>query len=232
MIATSIGATSATPNATTTAIPVAATTAARTIAPSASSVAAHDTRHGAQLIYLMGASGSGKDTILRHVGARLLVDDAILIAHRYITRPSSADEISVELSETEFARRLERGCFSLHWNSHGLRYGIGIELDGWLARGNTVIVNGSRQHLMRALACYPELTAVEVTVNPDVLKARLLARGRELPDAIAQRLKQTSARFEWPSDANVISVDNNALPAEAAGALLSLARGLPRPHCV
>jgi ribose 1,5-bisphosphokinase len=194
------------------------------------SSAAHETRSGARLIYLMGASGSGKDTILRHVGASLLADDAILVAHRYITRPSTADEVSVELSETEFARRLRLGCFALHWNSHALRYGIGIELDSWLAHGNTVIVNGSRQHLTQALHRYPELTAVEVTVSPDVLKARLYARGRELPDAIAERLKQASARFEWPSDANVIPVDNNAAPAEAANAVLSLARGSRRPQ--
>jgi ribose 1,5-bisphosphokinase len=85
---------------------------------------------------------------------------------------------------------------------------------------------------MQALKRYPALTAVEVTVSPDVLKARLEARARETPDAIARRLLQASARFEWPADVNVIALDNNALPAEAAGALLSVARGLGQAHRV
>ena len=47
------------------------------------------------------------------------------------------------------------GQFALHWQSHGLHYGIGIEIDGWLAQGHAVVVNGSRGYLKSALLRLP-----------------------------------------------------------------------------
>ena len=48
--------------------------------------------NGARLIYLMGASGSGKDTLLRLLRAQLRADEPVIVAHRYITRDSGASE--------------------------------------------------------------------------------------------------------------------------------------------
>jgi ribose 1,5-bisphosphokinase len=176
------------------------------------------------LIYLMGASGSGKDTLLRQLRNLMQPADAILIAHRYITRVSSADEQSIELSEDDFARRADLGCFALQWRSHGLHYGVGIEIDAWMAAGSTVIVNGSRQHLPIAAARYPQLMAVQITVDPTVLKSRLLSRGRETPEAIEQRLTRAQQTFTPPAGIQLIELDNNGPPAQAAQTLLTLAR--------
>lgn len=179
---------------------------------------------GGGLVYLMGASGSGKDTLLRNVAARLRDDDAILIAHRYITRAGGADEASLELSREEFDRRAALGCFALHWQGHGLHYGIGIEIDAWMRQGRAVIVNGSRAHLVAATARYPVLCAVEVRVAPEVLAQRLAQRGREGPQEIAARLARAARAYAVPDGLAVIQLDNSGPIEVAAQALLDLAR--------
>ncbi|CAM3476131.1 Ribose 1,5-bisphosphate phosphokinase PhnN [Bordetella sputigena] len=176
------------------------------------------------LIYVMGASGSGKDTLLRHVRAMSAPQDRLLVAHRYITRPSSADEASVALTEEEFMRRESLGCFALSWRSHGLAYGIGVEIDAWMAAGVTVLVNGSRAHLPAACARYPGLCAVEITVDAQALKQRLAGRGRESGQAVEQRLARASVAFDVPAGCERLTIDNNGAPEQAAARLLDIAR--------
>ncbi|MGE8640091.1 MAG: phosphonate metabolism protein/1,5-bisphosphokinase (PRPP-forming) PhnN [Achromobacter sp.] len=179
---------------------------------------------GARLIYLMGASGSGKDTLLRLLRAHLQDDEPVLVAHRYITRDSGDTEDALRLSPEEFARRAALGCFAMRWASHGLHYGIGIEIDTWLAGGAAVIVNGSRAHLEAAHARYPALTAVEVTVDSALLARRLAGRGRESAEQIAQRLSRATQAFAVPQACRLEQVSNNGAPESAAAALLTIAR--------
>jgi len=180
---------------------------------------------GARLIYLMGASGSGKDTLLRLLRAELRGDEPVLVAHRYITRDSGATEDALRLTEDEFGRRAALGCFALRWASHGLQYGIGIEIDAWLSCGAAVIINGSRAHLEQAHSRYPALTAVEVTVDPGQLVLRLAGRGRESAEQIAQRLARATQAFPVPQQCRLLRVSNDAAPETAAAALLGIARG-------
>lgn len=142
-----------------------------------------------RLIYVIGASGSGKDTLMTYARGRLAGEAGVCFAHRYITRPHDAGgENHVALTPEEFAARRGAGLFALHWGSHGLHYGIGVEVNQWLAKGMTVVVNGSRGHLIEATRGYPELVPATVAVSTEVLRARLLARGRESADEINARL--------------------------------------------
>lgn len=183
---------------------------------------------GSRLIYVMGASGSGKDTLLRWVGEHLSTDDTVLVAHRYITRPSSADEASVALTMAEFERREQLGCFALHWHSHGLAYGIGVEIDAWMRDGHVVLVNGSRAYLAAACARYPRLLAVEIAVSPAILRARLLKRGRECAEAIDDRLARAGQHFDMPVDYESTTLYNDGAVSDAGARLLSLVRGRGR----
>lgn len=182
--------------------------------------------NGARLIYLMGASGSGKDTLLRLLRAHLTDAEPVLVAHRYITRDSGGTEDALRLSTDEFARRAALGCFALRWASHGLHYGIGIEIDTWLACSAAVIVNGSREHLEQAYARYPAMTAVEITVDPARLAERLAERGRESAEQIAQRLSRATQAFAVPQGCALKRVSNDAEPEAAAAALLKIARDM------
>ncbi|OZI31375.1 phosphonate metabolism protein/1,5-bisphosphokinase (PRPP-forming) PhnN [Bordetella genomosp. 10] len=179
---------------------------------------------GSRLVYVMGASGSGKDTLLRLARARLQSQDRVLVAHRYITRPAGADEASVYLEPAEHARRAALGCFALHWASHGLAYGIGVEIDAWMDAGITVLVNGSRAYLPQACARYPGLCAVTVHVDPHVLRDRLVHRGRESAGDIAARVARAQAVFDIPQECETATVDNNGDAGDAAAELLAIAR--------
>ena len=181
---------------------------------------------GARLIYLMGASGSGKDTVLRHIRAALLPNDAIVIAPRTITRASSPDESNVELSDADFDRTVAAGQFALHWQANGLRYGIDRQLDDWLTHGKTVIVNGSRHHLAAASRRYPYLHAVEIRVDPAILRSRLAQRARESAENIEQRLHRGAQGYERPAGTSFLMLENNGAPTDAATRLLNLAREL------
>ncbi len=145
--------------------------------------------NGGRLIYVIGASGSGKDSLMRYARERLAGDPACQFAHRYITRPPDAGgENHVALTAEEFETRRKTGLFAMHWRSHGLDYGIGIEINQWLGKGVTVVVNGSREYLPEASAQYRELLPVWIEVDPEVLRERLLARGRESFADIEERL--------------------------------------------
>lgn len=176
------------------------------------------------LLYIIGASGSGKDSLISFARRSLAQDSSVIFAHRYITRPHDAGgENHVALSEAEFESRLSRKLFPLHWNSHGMCYGIGCELNHWLAQGLTVILNGSRAYLPDASKNYPELTPVLIEVSSDVLRARLLARGRENEENIESRL-QRAKEFERLQHAKLLRFSNDAPLKETGPAFVDLIR--------
>ncbi|WP_321799300.1 phosphonate metabolism protein/1,5-bisphosphokinase (PRPP-forming) PhnN [Caballeronia sp. J97] len=172
-----------------------------------------------KLIYVMGPSGAGKDSLLGF--ARERVGAQVMFAHRYITRPVADGENHIALSHDEFASRLSYGLFAMHWESLGLRYGIGIELDAWLARGMHVVVNGSRQHAELALRRYPDARFVHIDATPSVLAARLARRGREDARQIEARLARRPA-FDLPSHAHVVKIDNSGMLADAGAQFLDM----------
>ncbi|MDY4387047.1 ribose 1,5-bisphosphokinase [Pectobacterium aroidearum] len=143
-----------------------------------------------KLIYLIGPSGAGKDSLLRAI--RQLALPRLLVAHRYITRPAEIQgENHIALTPEEFAIRQRLGLFALNWQAHQCDYGVGIEIDGWLQRGSYVIVNGSRAYLSQARERYGNtLFPICLTVSTSTLRERLCARGRESEQQIATRLQR------------------------------------------
>lgn len=124
-----------------------------------------------------------------HLKMNNYTENQPLVAHRYITRPVRLDdENHIELSETDFHRRLESGLFLFNWQSNGFQYAIGREVKKWLKSGNNVIVNGSRRYLEQAREVYPALIPVWITVSETVLRERLIKRGRETEEEIEQRI--------------------------------------------
>ncbi len=167
------------------------------------------------LVYVMGASGSGKDSLMGFARQQLSHHPSICFVHRYITRPADAGgENHIALTGPEFEARVRARLFALHWQSHGLRYGVGIELNQWLAKGMTVVVNGSREYLPTAQQAYPELLPVTIDVSTRVLRERLLARGREDAEAVDKRLQRHAELRSQPLSGRVL---NNDGPLEVGG---------------
>lgn len=173
-----------------------------------------------RLIYVMGASGCGKDTLLNYARQRLSDRDTVVFGHRYITRrPDPSSENHIALEEEEFRARERSGLFALHWESHGLRYGIGIEIDAWLSRGLRVVVNGSRGYLSQACDRYPDLLPILVQVSPARLRQRLQARGREQTAEIEARLARHRRLVQQVPD-HVATLRNDGPVSEAGEELV------------
>lgn len=172
-----------------------------------------------RLVCIMGPSGAGKDALIAYARARS--DPARLIfAHRYVTRPAEAGgENHVALSPAEFAARQAAGLFALAWESHGFAYGIGGELDLWLAHGFTVVANIARAAWADARLRYPGVAGVLVTAPREILAQRLAARGREDATAIAERLAR---EVDLPEDAALHRLDNSGALSVAGEKLVRL----------
>lgn len=176
----------------------------------------------AELFYLMGASGSGKDSLLRYARHHPLADAEVMFAHRYITRPVEAGgENHIALTEREFAKYRNKGCFVMHWQCHGLHYGIGFEVEHWLSKGLSVVMNGSRGYLDEAARRYRELRPILVRVSPDVLAERLRQRGRESDTQIAERLQRTQC-LRLPAHPRMTIIDNDKSLKDAGDQLVRL----------
>lgn len=162
----------------------------------------------AKIIYLMGPSGSGKDSLL--AALRQQHRHGLMFAHRYVTRPwKHGNENHIELSDREFELRKQSGLFCLDWQANGHHYGIGCEVHAWLAAGHPVLMNGSREHLPEAMSIFGnQLLPVMVRVNEDRLRARLLARGRETDALIEARLERSRRLLERVPE-HCHFIDNN-----------------------
>jgi ribose 1,5-bisphosphokinase len=172
-----------------------------------------------RLFYVVGASGAGKDSLIQY--ARDALDDghAVVFAHRYITRPASArGENHVALTVQEFGLRKRCGLFALDWESHGFSYALGIEIDEWMSKGLTVVVNGSRSHIPIARARYPDLVVIWVTASHRSRAERLNQRGRESDAEIAARLARI-AHVDVEVARSALHIRNDG-PLEAAGTRL------------
>jgi len=198
------------------------------------------------LVYVMGPSGSGKDSLIEYARRSMNVAYAVtwnisadtrqdsrpvFFARRYITRPANAGgERHCPLTREEFQLRKSRGEFSLSWESHGLCYGIGADIDSRLVAGTVVVVNGSREYLPEALRRYPALLPVLISARPEVLRERLEKRGREKQMDINERL--AGAGMELPKISCLIRVDNSDSLEKAGRILMDLLIRLRRMSTV
>lgn len=163
---------------------------------------------------VVGPSGAGKDTLI--AGALARRPDLRLV-RRVITRPSEAGGEDFEgVSTQEFQLRRERGEFALHWEAHGLSYGIPwAQIEG----AGDVIFNGSRAALPLAIRAFPALQVILITAPDQALARRLAERGRESSDDIGARLKR--AAFVLPDGIRAREITNDGTIAEGVERLLA-----------
>jgi len=186
----------------------------------------------AELIYVVGASGSGKDSLMAYARSHLSENAKVVFTHRYITRPADAGgENHVALECKEFLSRKAMGCFSMSWYSHDTYYGIGIEVNQWLSKGINVVVNGSRGYLNQAARKYSELRPVLISVRPEILRSRLEQRGRESKKEIEQRLIQANELEAFVNHPRLVKIENNGSIKEAGLELLDMIQSTHKVQC-
>jgi ribose 1,5-bisphosphokinase len=177
----------------------------------------------------MGASGVGKDTVLR--GVLRLMGNRAFLAPRVVTRDvTAADEGALPVTEVEFRQMEDAGLLALSWRAHGLAYGILRHMDERLAAGQDVFVNGSRAYLEAARAKYRDLVPVLLHAEPEALRARLVRRGRETEAEIAARMERNSLLQDKADTLAepVLRIDNSGDPALAIHLLYTQLQQWPR----
>lgn len=172
-----------------------------------------------RFIAVVGPSGVGKDSVMAGMVAR--ARDLVAV-RRVITRPAAAGGEDYEaVSAAEFARRVAEGAFVLHWQAHGLCYGIPAGVVDVMARGQDVLANLSRSVLPLAQARFDRFEVLSLTATPEVLEARLRARRRESAAEIETRLAR--ADFALPEGISAARIDNSgALRATITRGLAAL----------
>lgn len=170
-----------------------------------------------RLFIVVGPSGAGKDTLI--AGAKVLRPD-LHWARRVITRAEVAGGEPFEgVSLAEFNMRCDDGEFALHWQAHGLSYGVPFSEISPRDTGRDVLINGSRGAMTAALAAFPDMIVLRISAPSHILAERLAARGRESKENILARLARAS--YELDAGIPVIDIANDASPEVGIERLLS-----------
>lgn len=171
-----------------------------------------------RLILVVGPSGAGKDSLIRHARERLADHPGFVFPRRCVTRPPSDAEDNLELDEAAFDRVSAGGGFAASWAAHGLRYGIPAAIAAELRAGRHVVCNVSRTVVGGLRERFAAVLVIEVTAPPDVLAARLAGRGRAADGDPAERLARTArlAALEAPD----VTVGNDGALEDACRAFL------------
>lgn len=169
------------------------------------------------LVLVVGPSGSGKDTLLAGAAARLAADPRFAFVRRTVTR-MAADEDHETVDVPGFLVRLSAGQFALHWEAHGLHYGIPAAALEPLAQGSIVVANVSRSIITEAAQRF-RAVVVEITAPESLRALRLADRGRETPGAISERL---SRQVTPPAGARLHRIVNDGSIDQGISALVTL----------
>jgi ribose 1,5-bisphosphokinase len=173
-----------------------------------------------RLVLVVGPSGAGKDTLIDLARTALQDNPTVVFPRRVVTRTASAAEAHDSMSTDAFDRAARAGAFALTWDAHDLRYGIPAGIDADIRAGRTVVCNVSRAIIDAARRRYAVVVVALVTAPPELLAARLKARGRE--GDIAQRLARGDAFGDIEADCVIA---NTGAPEAGAAALRAVVAG-------
>ncbi len=174
------------------------------------------------LVLVVGPSGAGKDTLMAAAQAELAGRADIHMARRRVTRTDTTGEDHTPIDHATFAADLAAGRYPLAWQAHGLSYALGPEVAEAIRAGQTVMANGSRATLPEARRRFARPFVVLVTAPPEVLAARLSARGRESAADVVARL----ARAPEVAIAADLTIENTGPVADGAERLAAFVRAV------
>lgn len=164
-----------------------------------------------RLIAVVGPSGVGKDSV---IDGMLAADPDLQRVRRVITRPAALGGEDYDSMEPEtFGEAVSAGAFCLHWQAHGLSYGIPLHVLRDVAGGSQSVVNLSRGVLSDAIRVFPEVVVLNISARAETLAERLAKRGRESLEDIRQRLAR--AQMPLPGDIEIVNISNDGTLEDA-----------------
>lgn len=175
-----------------------------------------------ELFFIVGNSGSGKDSILKN-----LLEiwpptfPSLKIPKRIVTRPSHESEAFISATEDEFKKKHSNEDFCFSWHIYDTYYGIPKETLDWVAEGAFCIINVSRSIVKDAKERFPDLKVIFIRVPYEITRKRIKKRGREAENSIKyqQRLIRAKQNQHFPI-ADVI-IDNSGELSQSTEQLLA-----------
>jgi len=169
------------------------------------------------LFLVVGPSGAGKDTLIEAARRQLAGDARVRFVRRDITRREAVGEDHAAVDAETYARRRDSGAYALHWQAHGLGYGIPADIAADLQAGRVVVASVSRSVIEQAERQFP-VRVLEITAPPELLARRLATRGREAAADIAARLARSVA---LPKYADTVTIVNDGTVEQGTARLLA-----------
>ncbi len=144
------------------------------------------------LFALDGASGAGK-TSLALAAAKTI--PGLIFVPRYTTRKSRGSQTDAReyifVSPQRFSEMIEEDAF-IEYRSYkfGMRYGMPRkEIDAALKSGNNAIAIMNLGNVAQLKTQHPGAVTILIDVSQDTLQRRLVARGANTAEQIAERLE-------------------------------------------
>ncbi len=174
-----------------------------------------------RLFLVVGPSGAGKDSVI--AGAKTLCanERTIIFPRRIVTRPATADEDHLGVSNSAFDDARRSDAFALWWQAHGLKYALPISIDTDIRSGRTVVCNASRGVVGDARMRYRHVMCALITARVDLLAARLEGRSRNSDGSLKDRIERNAMFTQFSAD---VVIDNSGALGEAIHELTSLLR--------
>ena len=185
----------------------------------------------ARVFVITGPSGVGKGTLIRTLRERMPELELSVSATTRAPRPGEQDGVDYHfLDPQEFDRRVVAGEFVEHAEYAGNRYGtLRHELDRRVSAGAPVLLEIDLQGARQVRAALPE--AVQVFISPpsfDELRKRLVGRGTDYPDKVAERLDLARRELAAEHEFHHVVV-NDEIETAVANLLALLAPALENP---
>lgn len=163
------------------------------------------------LVFVVGRSGSGKDTVMRKTADVLSKEHIpVNILQRHITRPPDKTEHSLYIFESEFLQKKANNEFALFWFVYNNWYGCSRNLlEEPLKRGEIMLVNLSRTILHKARESYPQSKIILIKVQDRVAEERIKTRGRENSNHLDKRVTRMHEEIDMPLPDKIIHNDGD-----------------------
>jgi guanylate kinase len=153
----------------------------------------------------------GKGTLIRGLLERIPELELSVSATTRKPRAGERDRIDYHfLTCEEFQRRLDAGEFLEHATYSGNCYGtLRAEVERRLQKGRPVVLEIELEGARQVRAAMPDAVAVFIAPpSADALRARLIGRGTDTPEQVAERLRTAERELEAQTEFSHVVVND------------------------
>jgi ribose 1,5-bisphosphokinase len=170
------------------------------------------------IVLIVGASGTGKESLLRSTRSYYKHDPRFYFARRYATKPPGENEDNYFLDRAGFMILKTHGYFVAEWEENGYLYGIPWSFaEG--ADGATLFCSVSRTAIRSFEKRFDSVTTVQITARAKRIRERLEKQTQKNTTTIKRRVAR--AKELWHTQ-NLVLFDNSPPLSQATQSFINL----------